>query len=145
QGFGRSLQKLNYLPVQHADFVFAVVAEEFGLIGCSLLIGLFALFGVYGFRTALAARTLFGRFLAIGITSAICTQAIVNMMVTTGLLPVTGITLPFISFGGTSLVITMSMVGVLLSVSRDRGTIHDEDEEEEDDTTPVRPAAATHS
>ncbi len=67
------------------------------------------------------------------------------MMVTTGLLPVTGITLPFISFGGTSLVITMSMVGVLLSVSRDRGTIHDEDEEEEDDTTPVRPAAATHS
>lgn len=132
-GFGSSLQKLNYLPVQHADFIFAVIAEEFGLVGCSMLIGLFAAFGVYGFRTALAARTLFGRFLAIGITSAVCTQAIVNMMVTTGLLPVTGITLPFISFGGTSLVITMSMVGVLLSVSRDRGTIQDEDEEEDGD------------
>lgn len=137
QGFGRSLQKLNYLPVQHADFIFAVIAEEFGLIGCTLVIGLFALFGVYGFRTALAAKTLFGRFLAIGITSAVCVQAIVNMSVTTGLLPVTGITLPFISFGGTSLVITMAMVGILLSVSRDRGTIS-EDEEEEDDE-PVLP------
>lgn len=134
QGFGRSLQKLSYLPVQHADFIFAVIAEEFGLVGCTLIIGLFALFGVYGFKTALAAKTLFGRFLAIGITSAVCTQAIVNMMVTTGLLPVTGITLPFISYGGTSLVITMAMVGVLLSVSRDRGTIQDDEDEEDDDS-----------
>lgn len=131
QGFGRSLQKLYYLPVQHADFIFAVVAEEFGLVGCSILIGLFGLFGYYGFKTALSARTLFGRFLAIGITSAVCTQAMVNMMVTTGLIPVTGITLPFISFGGTSLVITMSMVGILLSVSRDRGIVNDEDEEDD--------------
>jgi len=129
QGFGRSLQKLYYLPVQFADFIFAVIAEEFGLIGCSLLIGLFALFGTYGFKTALSAKTLFGRFLAIGITSEICTQAVINMMVTTGLLPVTGITLPFISYGGTSLVVTLAMVGILLSVSRDRAAVAEDDEE----------------
>ncbi len=127
-GFGRSLQKLYYLPVQHADFIFAVIAEEFGMVGCSLIIGLFALFGVHGFKAALAARTLFGRFLAIGITSAICTQAMVNMMVTTGLLPVTGITLPFISYGGTSIIITLSMVGILLSVSRDRGVLAEDED-----------------
>jgi len=136
QGFGRSLQKLYYLPVQHADFIFAVVAEEFGLVGCSLIVGLFALFGLHGFKAALAARTLFGRFLAIGITSAVCTQALVNMMVTTGLLPVTGITLPFISYGGTSIVITLSMVGILLSVSRDRGVLA-EDEDYDNLSSPL--------
>ncbi len=127
-GFGRSLQKLYYLPVQHADFIFAVIAEEFGFLGCLVLLSLFALFGYYGFKTALEARTLFGRFLAIGITSSITMQAMVNVMVTTRILPVTGITLPFISYGGTSLVITLTMVGILLSVSRDRGKL-DEDEE----------------
>jgi cell division protein FtsW len=142
QGFGRSLQKLYYLPVQFADFIFAVIAEEFGLIGCCLLIGLFALFGVYGYRAALSAKTLFGRILAIGITSEICTQAVINMMVTTGLLPVTGITLPFISYGGTSLVVTLSMVGILLSISRDRAAIDDDEDGEEADeveTTPPLP------
>ncbi len=141
QGFGRSLQKLYYLPVQFADFIFAVIAEEFGLVGCCLLIGLFALFGVYGFKTALSSKTLFGRLLAIGITSEICTQAVINMMVTTGLLPVTGITLPFISYGGTSLVVTLGMVGILLSVSRDRTVILDEDGEESDApaTPPLTP------
>jgi len=139
QGFGRSLQKLYYLPVQFADFIFAVIAEEFGLIGCALLIGLFALFGTYGFKTALSAKTLFGRFLAIGITSEICTQAVVNMMVTTGLLPVTGITLPFISYGGTSLVVTLGMVGMLLSVSRDRAYVPEDDEEAEAVDSPPLP------
>ena len=128
-GFGRSLQKLYYLPVQHADFIFAVIAEEFGLVGCCVLIGLFALFGYHGFKVALKARTLFGRLLAIGITSSITLQALVNVMVTTGLVPVTGITLPFISYGGTSLVITMAMVGILLSISRDSGVLPEEDEE----------------
>lgn len=126
-GFGRSLQKLHYLPVQHADFIFAVIAEEFGMMGCMALIGLFALFGYYGFKTALEARTLFGRFLAIGITSSICLQAVTNISVTTGLLPVTGITLPFISYGGSSLVITLGMVGILLSISRDKGHIDAEE------------------
>lgn len=122
-GFGRSLQKLHYLPVQHADFIFAVISEEFGLVGCVSLLGLFTLFGYYGFKTALEARTLFGRFLAIGITSSICLQAVTNIAVTTGLLPVTGITLPFISYGGSSVVITLGMVGILLSISRDKGHI----------------------
>jgi cell division protein FtsW len=134
-GFGRSLQKLHYLPVQHADFIFAVIAEEFGLVGCAVLVSLFVLFGYYGFQTALHARTMFGRFLAIGITSSITMQALVNIMVTTGIVPVTGITLPFVSYGGTSLVITLAMVGILLSISRDRGQIA---EEEEDDLVEVR-------
>lgn len=135
-GFGRSLQKLFYLPVQHADFIFAVIAEEFGLIGCTVLITLFVLLGYFGFRTALRSRTLFGRFLAIGITSSISLQALVNIMVTVGLLPVTGITLPFISYGGTSLVITLAMVGVLLSVSRDRGQMSEDDDDDDDDVKP---------
>lgn len=128
-GFGGSLQKLYYLPVQHADFIFAVIAEEFGLVGCLVLLSLLALFGFYGFKTALEARTLFGRLLAIGITSSIMLQALVNIMVTTGLVPVTGITLPFISYGGTSLTITLFMVGILLSISRDRGQVEEEFEE----------------
>lgn len=127
-GFGNSLQKLYYLPVQHADFIFAVIAEEFGFAGCLVLLGLYALFGYYGFKTALESRTLFGRLLAIGITSSICLQAMVNMLVTSGMLPVTGITLPFISYGGTSLVITLGMVGILLSVSRDRGVAEEDDD-----------------
>jgi cell division protein FtsW len=130
-GFGRSLQKLYYLPVQHADFIFAVIAEEFGYLGCLVLLSLFALFSYYGFKTALEARTLFGRFLAIGITSSITLQALVNVMVTTRVVPVTGITLPFISYGGTSLVATLAMVGILLSVSRDCGNL-DEDADDED-------------
>lgn len=128
QGFGHSLQKLHYLPVQHADFIFAVIAEEFGLLGCLVVLSLFGMFAYYGFKVALQARTLFGRFLAIGITSQISLQAVVNIMVCTGLLPVTGITLPFVSYGGTSLVITLAMVGILLSISRDRGTTDEDDE-----------------
>jgi len=136
-GFGRSLQKLHYLPVQHADFIFAVIAEEFGLVGCVAVVGIFGLFGYYGFKTALDARTLFGRFLAIGITSSICLQAVTNIAVATGLLPVTGITLPFISYGGSSLVITLGMVGILLSISRDKGHV------ETDDVYEIEGAAVT--
>lgn len=134
-GFGRSLQKLYYLPVQHADFIFAVIAEEFGLLGCATLLSMFGVFAYLGFKTALQSKTLFGRFLAIGITSSIALQCVTNIMVTTGLLPVTGITLPFISYGGSSLVVTLSMVGILLSISRDRGVM-DEDEFDEEGQSP---------
>lgn len=130
-GFGRSLQKLYYLPVQHADFIFAVIAEEFGFLGCAVLLSMFALFGYHGYKTAMQAKSLFGRYLAIGITTSLCLQAVVNIMVTSGLLPVTGVTLPFLSYGGSSLVITLSMVGILLSISRDRGQVSEEDEFEE--------------
>jgi cell division protein FtsW len=107
------------------------------MLGCLVLLTLFSLFGYYGFKTAMEARTLFGRLLAIGITSSICLQAVVNVMVTTGLLPVTGITLPFISYGGTSLVITLTMVGILLSVSRDTGKLVEDDEFGENSTEPA--------
>lgn len=137
QGFGRSLQKLYYLPVQHADFIFAVIAEEFGFLGCLVLLTLFGLFAYQGFKTSMEAKTLFGRLLAIGITSSITLQAVVNVAVTTGLVPVTGITLPFISYGGTSIVTTLCMVGVLLSVSRDRGQLEEEDEFGEFSSAPL--------
>lgn len=140
-GFGRSLQKLHYLPVQHADFIFAVIAEEFGFLGCLALLSLFAIFAYHGFRTALQSRTLFGRFLAIGITSSITVQALVNIMVTTGVLPVTGVTLPFISYGGTSLVITLSMVGILLSISRDRGQFEEDEDLEPEPLSTTAPSA----
>ncbi len=139
-GLGRSLQKLHYLPVQHADFIFAVIAEELGFIGCMTVVSLFAIFGFFGFQIAFSARTLFGRLLAIGITSSICIQAAVNIMVTTGLLPVTGITLPFISYGGSSFVITLAMVGVLLSISRDKTEADPDGEEEEGDEGKEMPA-----
>ncbi|MEZ4490074.1 MAG: putative lipid II flippase FtsW [Cyanobacteriota/Melainabacteria group bacterium] len=138
-GFGGSLQKLHYLPVQHADFIFAVIAEELGLVGCLCLLGMFAAFGYYGYKTARDAQTMFGRLLAIGITSSICIQALVNVMVATGLLPITGITLPFVSYGGSSLVVTLFMVGILLSVSRDR---KEEDYEIEEELKPNLPRFA---
>ena len=137
-GFGRSLQKLYYLPVQHADFIFAVIAEEFGWLGCCVVISLFAMFGYYGFKAALHSRTLFGRFLAVGITSSIIVQALINIMVTTGILPVTGLTLPFISYGGTSIVVTLVMVGILLSISRDRGPLPEEENPELAGGKPVK-------
>ena len=128
-GFGGSLQKLHYLPVQHADFIFAVIAEELGMLGCLCILGAFGAFGYYGFKIAREAQTMFGRLLAIGITTSISIQALVNIMVTTGLLAITGITLPFISYGGSSLVVTLFMVGILLSISRDRSADDLEDSE----------------
>ena len=127
-GFGGSMQKLYYLPVQHADFIFAVVAEEMGLVGCMALLALFTFFAYCGFNTALAARTLFGRFLAIGITISVTLQATVNIMVTAGIIPVTGITLPFVSYGCSSLILTFAMVGILLSISRDRKQPYEDEE-----------------
>lgn len=136
-GFGGSLQKLHYLPVQHADFIFAVIAEELGIVGCLCLMGAFVAFAYYGFRISQEAQTMFGRLLAIGITTSICIQALVNIMVTTGLLPITGITLPFISYGGSSLVVTLMMVGILLSISRDRS---EESQIQKDDKGPDIPS-----
>jgi cell division protein FtsW len=127
-GFGGSMQKLYYLPVQHADFIFAVIAEELGLAGCLALLALFTFFAYCGFNTALTARTLFGRFLAIGITVSIALQAVVNISVTAGVIPVTGITLPFISYGCSSLIITFAMAGILLSISRDRKQPYEDEE-----------------
>jgi len=118
-GLGQSRQKFLYLPENHTDFIFAMIGEELGFIGTSLVISLFFLFAWRGFRVAMRAPDAFTGFLAVGLTAMISVQAMINMGVVTGVLPVTGITLPFISYGGTSLVFTMLGVGVLLNISRE--------------------------
>jgi cell division protein FtsW len=108
-----------YLPNAWNDFIFAIIGEEFGFIGAGLVIGLFVLLAYAGMRTALRAPDTFGALLAAGITAWLCFQAFINVAVVVALLPVTGITLPFISAGGSSLVVSFAAVGVLLSISRE--------------------------
>ena len=117
-GFGMSRQKFGYLPVPHTDSIFAVVGEELGLFGCLLVIALFVLLTWRGFRIALRARDAFGTVLACGLTVLLAGQALINAGVVTGLLPFTGMVLPFISLGGSSLLVSMAAVGILLSISR---------------------------
>ena len=117
-GLGASRQKFGYIPASHTDGIFAILGEELGLIGCLAIIGLFAFLAYRGFRIALAAADGFGTVLASGITCSLIFQAIVNVGVITASLPFTGIPLPFISFGGSSLMISMASVGLLLAVSR---------------------------
>ncbi|MGE5395935.1 MAG: putative lipid II flippase FtsW [Chitinophagales bacterium] len=117
-GLGLSRQKFFYLPEQHTDFIFAILGEELGYLGVLVVLTLFLIFAWRGIKTALNAPDAFGSFLAVGATSLIIIQAMVNIGVVSGALPVTGIPLPFISYGGSSLVITMISVGLLLNVSR---------------------------
>ncbi|BAS27708.1 putative lipid II flippase FtsW [Limnochorda pilosa] len=117
-GLGQSRQKFAYLPEQHTDFIFAILSEEFGLLGSLLVVGLFFVLAWRGYRLALKAPDLYGSLLAVGITTMIVFQALLNVGVVTAVLPVTGITLPFISFGGSSLLITLTGVGILLNISR---------------------------
>jgi cell division protein FtsW len=118
KGFGASQLKLMYLPTPHTDFIFPVICEELGLLGALSLLVLFALLLVRGVRIARAAPNLFGTLLACGITFTICLQAFFNMGMSIGVLPTKGIPLPFISFGGSSLLATLIGVGVLLNISR---------------------------
>lgn len=118
-GLGQSKQKFLYLPENHTDFIFAMIGEELGFVGASIVVLLFFLFAWRGFRVAMGAPDAFTGFLAVGLTAMVCIQAMINMGVVSGVLPVTGITLPFLSYGGTSLVFTMIGVGVLLNVSRE--------------------------
>jgi cell division protein FtsW len=117
-GLGQSRQKTYYIPEPHNDFIFSIIAEEIGLIGCVLIIILFILFLWRGLRIASRANDKYGYLLAIGITCIITIQAIINIAVVTGSMPVTGVPLPFISYGGTSLVINMASIGVLLNISK---------------------------
>ncbi|MHB1420041.1 MAG: putative lipid II flippase FtsW [Bacillota bacterium] len=117
-GLGMGKQKLLYVPERHTDFIFSILGEELGFIGTAVVLILFFIFVWRGFRAALKAPDTFGSLLAVGITSMISLQAIINIGVVTGSLPVTGITLPFLSYGGSSLVFTMLSVGVLLNISR---------------------------
>jgi cell division protein FtsW len=128
-GLGESRQAGGlFLPNASNDFIFAIIGEEFGLLGGIVVLALFLLLGYAGIRTALRAPDTFGALLAAGITAWLCLQAFVNVGVVAALLPVTGITLPFISAGGSSLIISFAAVGILLSISREtveRGSWND--------------------
>ena len=116
-GLGQSIQKYQWLPFAHTDFIFAIVGEETGLIGTSAVLGLFGLFAYRGYRIALKAPDAFGSLLACGVTTWIAFQALVNIAAVTVTLPTTGVPLPFISYGGSSLAITLLAVGILINVS----------------------------
>jgi cell division protein FtsW len=117
-GLGDGRQKLYFLPEAHTDFIFSIISEELGLMGVSALVLLYGIVIWRGLRAALAAPEAFGTYLGLGLTSLIAFQAIVNMCVAMGLLPTKGLTLPFISYGGTSLVMLMGAAGALLSISQ---------------------------
>lgn len=119
-GLGQSRQKTLYMPEPHNDFIFSIIGEELGLIGCLFIVGLFIFFVIRGVRTAFKAKDTYGTLLAVGITSIIAVQAIINIAVVTGSMPVTGVPMPFISYGGTSLVINMIAMGILLNISREK-------------------------
>lgn len=117
-GLGQSKQKYLWLPEEHNDFIFAIIGEEIGFIGAAAVLGLYGLLAHRGYRAAKQAPDDFGRLLAAGLTSMIIVEAIINLAVVTGSMPVTGVTLPFISYGGSSLVFKMAGMGILLNVSR---------------------------
>lgn len=117
-GFGKSIQKYNYLPEPMGDSIFAIFAEELGFLGVALLMVLFALFLWRGLWVAKHAPDTFGKLLAAGIVVGIMTQMFINMAAISGLLPLTGVPLPFVSYGGTSLLVTLASIGILLNISR---------------------------
>ena len=118
QGLMEGKQKLFYLPEPHTDFIFSVISEELGLVGALAIVVLFTVFLWRGIRTAMRTQDTFGRFLAVGITCMVVVQAFINISVVLGLMPTKGIPLPFISYGGSSIFITLACVGVLLNVSK---------------------------
>jgi cell division protein FtsW len=119
-GYGSSKQKLAWLPEAHTDFIFAEIGEELGYVGCLLVIGLFMTLIHRGFLIASRCPDMYGKLLAVGITFSIGFQAFLNMSVASSFLPATGVPLPFISYGGSSLMVSMWMVGVLLNISKKR-------------------------
>jgi cell division protein FtsW len=117
-GLGASRAKWGFLPYAHTDFIFAIVGEELGLVGATLVVGLFVALGYLGVRTAIRAPDRFGQLLAAGITTWFCVQAFVNIGAVIGVLPITGVPLPFLSYGGSSLLASMVAAGVLLNICR---------------------------
>jgi cell division protein FtsW len=117
-GLGASRAKYGFLPNAHTDFIFAIISEELGLVGAVMVVGMFLAFAALGVAAALRAPDRFGTLVAGGITAWILAQALVNIGGVVGLLPITGLTLPFVSFGGSSLVVTMAATGILLNIAR---------------------------
>jgi len=121
QGLGQSRQKYLYLPEEHNDYIFAIICEELGYIGAMLILMLFVLLIVRGYWLALRAKDKYSSLVMIGITSLLAIQVFLNIAVVTNLLPATGISLPFFSYGGTALWIQLLQIGIMLSISRDVG------------------------
>jgi cell division protein FtsW len=117
-GLGNSKQKLFYLPEPHTDFILSIIAEEIGFIGVSVILILFTFIIIKGMKIALHAQELFGTYLALGITCMLAVQVMVNMGVVMALLPTKGLTLPFISYGGSSLVVNLIGIGILMNISK---------------------------
>jgi cell division protein FtsW len=121
RGLGQGIHKIHYLPEAHTDMIFAVIGEELGLVGAALLMAGYAAFAFAGLRLAITCRDPFGKRLAAGITALVCGQAAINLAAVLGLAPLTGIPLPFVSYGGSSLVIALLSVGILLNIARGHG------------------------
>jgi cell division protein FtsW len=121
-GLGQSVGKVNYLPEAHTDMIFAIVGEELGLAGAATLIVAFAILGYAGFNVALRCKNLFGKRLAAGITAMILGQAAINLAAVMGIAPLTGIPLPFVSYGGSSLLVMLACIGVLLNIATNRAS-----------------------
>ncbi len=119
-GFGASKQKLAWLPEAHTDFIFAVVGEELGFVGCVLVLVLFWTLLQRGFVIASRCPDMYGKLLAVGLTFSICFQAFLNMSVASSFLPATGVPMPFISYGGSSVMVSLWMIGILLNISKKR-------------------------
>ena len=117
-GFLNSIQKHFYLPEPQTDFIFSIIAEEFGVVGAFIVVGLFSLILYRGIKIALNSKDLFAKYLSLGIIFQLIFQALMNLMVVIGLIPVTGVTLPFLSYGGSSLLVSMVSIGILLNFSR---------------------------
>jgi cell division protein FtsW len=120
-GLGESVQKIYYLPEASTDMIFAIVGEELGLVGVLAVIGAFALFAYAGLNIALRCHDPFGKSLAAGLTALVCGQAAVNVSAVMGLAPLTGVPLPFVSYGGSSLVVSLASVGILLNIAVNHG------------------------
>ena len=119
-GFGNSIQKHFYLPEPQTDFIFSIISEEFGFMGVLIVSSLFITIIYRGFKISMNCENLFGKYLAFGITFGLAFQTILNLMVVVGLIPVTGVTLPFLSYGGSSLLISLISIGILLNISKNK-------------------------
>jgi len=117
-GLGNSIQKHFYLPEPQTDFIFSIISEEFGFMGILIVSTLFIIIIYQGIKTSIKCEDYFGKYLSFGITFSLAFQTILNLMVVVGLIPVTGVTLPFLSYGGSSLIITMISVGIILNISK---------------------------
>ena len=141
-GLGNGVAKLNYLPEAHTDMIFAIVGEELGLVGAVAVIGAYVAFAWAGLRIALRCKDAFGKYLAAGLTTLVCGQAAINLAAVLGLAPLTGITLPFVSSGGSSLVVSLTAVGVLLNIASGGGRARPQVSDRDGRDSRPRPAVA---